>query len=106
MDAPLTALVGALREACVNAAKHSGASEVSVYVEVEAGEIDAYVRDRGVGFDPAAVAEDRKGIAESIVLRLTRYGGTARVDTVIGGGTEVHLHLPRTDAPVAVGGES
>jgi signal transduction histidine kinase/phage shock protein PspC (stress-responsive transcriptional regulator) len=99
MDAALTALVGALREACVNAAKHSGATEVSVFVEVDPAGVDAYVRDRGRGFDPAAVAEDRKGIAESIVLRLARHGGTARVDTTMDVGTEVHLHLPRRDTP-------
>ena len=42
----------AVGEATLNAARHSGATEVSVYVEVEDEAISAYVRDHGAGFDP------------------------------------------------------
>ena len=36
-----------------------------------------FVRDRGKGFDPAAVARDPRGISESIHARTTRNGGSA-----------------------------
>ena len=36
-----------------------------------------FVRDRGVGFDPAEVADDRQGVRGSIVGRMERHGGSA-----------------------------
>jgi signal transduction histidine kinase len=89
------ALVRAAGEAVANAAKHSGAPVVSVYVEGRPDGISAYVSDEGRGFDPAAVPGDRRGIADSIVGRMQRYGGTATVTSEPGEGTEVYLHVPR-----------
>jgi signal transduction histidine kinase/phage shock protein PspC (stress-responsive transcriptional regulator) len=83
----------AAREAMVNAAKFSGEHRVSVYAEVGADELEVFVRDRGVGFDPSEVAADRRGIAESIVARMDRVGGTASVRSAPGEGTEVRLRL-------------
>ncbi|HEV7761223.1 MAG TPA: PspC domain-containing protein, partial [Acidimicrobiales bacterium] len=93
-DERLEALVAALREAAVNAARHSGEPEVSVYVELADGEVEAYVRDRGKGFDRALVDRDRRGIADSIIGRMARHGGSAKVRSTPGEGTEVMLHLP------------
>jgi signal transduction histidine kinase len=93
VDAHLDALLGDVREAVVNAAKHSGASEVSVYVEVEGDRVEAFVRDRGRGFDPAATAGDRRGIADSIVGRMRRHGGRAQVHSTPGEGTEVTFEM-------------
>lgn len=93
VDDRLAALVGAVREAAINAARHSGAPEVSVYVEVEDQGVSAYVRDRGKGFDPTSVPEDRRGIAESVVGRMRRHGGTAEIASAPGEGTEVAMHL-------------
>jgi len=89
------ALVQAAREAMVNAARHSGASAVSLYAEVEEQRVSLFVRDRGRGFDPAAVPADRFGIAESVVGRMARYGGTAQVSSRPGEGTEIEFRLPR-----------
>jgi signal transduction histidine kinase len=92
-DAPLEertqALVLAAREAMANAARHSGAEEISVFVEPAA----VYVRDRGAGFDPETVGADRRGLAESIRGRMERVGGTAKITTAPGEGTEVELCL-------------
>jgi signal transduction histidine kinase len=95
MDERLFALVQASREAMVNAAKHAGIDEVSVYAEVEADAATVFVRDRGHGFDPAAVPKDRQGIRSSIVVRLERHGGSGRVHSAPGQGTEVELRVPR-----------
>jgi signal transduction histidine kinase len=92
---PRSALVLAAREAMANAAKFAGVDEIDVYAEVGEDEVAVFVRDRGAGFDPAAVADDRRGIRESIVGRLERAGGHATVTSVPGGGTEVELRLPR-----------
>ncbi|HKN98347.1 MAG TPA: PspC domain-containing protein [Pseudonocardiaceae bacterium] len=96
VDKDVAALVQATREATVNAAKHSGASEVSVYAEVEPDNVTVFVRDRGKGFDPAAVSPDRHGLADSIRGRMDRHGGSVKLKTTIGEGTEVQLGMPRT----------
>jgi signal transduction histidine kinase len=94
-DEGLRALVAACSEATLNAAKHSGVDEVSVYVEVEDGQVSAFVRDEGAGFDPGSVPDDRRGIADSIVRRMERHGGTAEIRSEAGRGTEVVLRLAR-----------
>jgi signal transduction histidine kinase len=91
-------LVLATREAMVNAAKHSGAASVAVYVEVEADRATVFVRDRGHGFDQADVPDDRGGISNSIVGRMQRASGVAKVLSTPGEGTEIELTLPRAAA--------
>ena len=98
LDAGLQAVVDACGEALTNAGKHSGVASVSLYIEVDTEAVTAFVRDRGKGFDPAAVPKDRRGIADSIRGRLQRHGGTADVVSSPGQGTEVRLRLPRADA--------
>ncbi|MGH3431109.1 MAG: sensor histidine kinase, partial [Terriglobales bacterium] len=91
------ALVAATREALINAAKHSGVSDISVYAEVETGEsgaVTAYVRDRGMGFSLAKIPADRHGVHRSIMERMRRHGGQAHVRTAAGRGTEVRLEMP------------
>ncbi|HXT46418.1 MAG TPA: PspC domain-containing protein [Pseudonocardiaceae bacterium] len=95
LEQPLPALVQASREAMVNAAKHAGVAEVSVYAEVEPGQVHVFIRDRGVGFDPAAIAADRHGLADSIRGRMQRHGGTVTLRTAPGEGTEVQLAIAR-----------
>jgi signal transduction histidine kinase len=95
LDENLSALLAAAGEATVNAAKWSGASVISLFAEVEPGEVSIVVRDRGKGFDPEAVPADRKGLAESVHGRMTRRGGTATVTTAPGEGTKVTLKMPR-----------
>ena len=79
-DAPLdphtAALVKAMREALLNAARH-GRVGVSVYVECTADLVEAFVRDRGPGFDLESVPQDRLGVRESVIGRMERHGGTA-----------------------------
>jgi signal transduction histidine kinase len=69
---------------------------ISLFAEVEAGSIQIVVRDRGKGFDPSSVRPDRKGVAESINGRMTRFGGTAVISSEIGEGTKVTLTMPQS----------
>jgi signal transduction histidine kinase len=98
VDEALAALGAATREALVNAANHSGTTAADLYTEVTAERVSVFVRDRGAGFDPAAVPPDRRGLRDSVTGRLTRLGGTAEVRTSPGEGTEVELSLPRSAA--------
>ncbi len=99
VDQHVAALVAAAREALVNAAKHAGAPTVSLYAEVEPGQLSVFVRDRGAGFDLSQVDGDRHGVRGSIIGRMARHGGHAEVRTSPGAGCEVRLVLPvRRDA--------
>ena len=97
-DSPLDdagrALVAAGSEAARNAAVHAGVDQVDVFLEVEPDRISLFVRDRGRGFDPAAVPPDRRGLADSVVGRIRRHGGVAVVRSSPGDGTEVELSVP------------
>jgi signal transduction histidine kinase len=102
-DCPLDehggAVVGAAREAMLNAAKFAGEAPVSVYAEVADERIQVFVRDRGAGFDPTAVPQARRGVRESIVGRMQRAGGRASVHALPDGGTEVEITIDRRERP-------
>ena len=95
MDQHLDALVKAVREATWNAVRHAS-PPVSAYVEVGPDAVEAFVRDHGSGFDLDAVPDDRAGVRESIIGRMERHGGTARIRRRADG-TEVELRLPVGD---------
>jgi signal transduction histidine kinase len=87
-------LLLATREAVVNAAKHADAPRVDVYAEASAAQLEVFVKDRGRGFSPDAVSTDRHGVRGSIIDRMERHGGSARVTSGPGEGTEVVLRMP------------
>ncbi|MEO3936170.1 PspC domain-containing protein [Dermatophilaceae bacterium Soc4.6] len=95
-DQPLdeggSALVKAAREAMLNAVRH-GAPPVSAYVEVGPHGVECFVRDHGEGFDLDEVGPDRLGVRQSILGRMERHGGSARIRH-LEGGTEIELTLP------------
>ena len=93
VDDDVRAIIAATGESLTNAARHSGTDRISVYSEVGRDATDVWISDHGVGFDPTAVAEDRHGIAESILGRMESKGGTATVSSAPGEGTEIHLYL-------------
>jgi signal transduction histidine kinase len=95
LDSDLAALAAAVREALVNAAKHSGVAAVSLYAEIEPGQVSVFVKDRGKGFEMDGIADDRQGVRGSIIGRVERHGGTVRVNTTPGIGTEVELRMTR-----------
>jgi len=95
LDDALAGLGAATREALVNAAKHAGVTSADLYTEVTAERVSVFVRDRGKGFDPDTVPDDRRGLRDSVTGRVTRLGGTAEVRSAPGEGTEVELALPR-----------
>jgi signal transduction histidine kinase len=99
LDPRAEAVLGAAREALLNAARHSGDSgPIRVYAEIDEAGIALFVRDRGSGFDPGAVAADRRGVRESIVGRMERAGGRADIRSSPGGGTEVAVEIAHENA--------
>lgn len=97
VDAP-EPLVAAAREAMLNAARHAGGT-VTVYVESAQDRVMIDVTDRGPGIDLEALPEGRMGVRESILGRMERAGGSARIVAGPGGsGTSVRLSAPRTSS--------
>jgi signal transduction histidine kinase/phage shock protein PspC (stress-responsive transcriptional regulator) len=91
------ALLGAAREAMLNAARHAGGT-VSVYLESSPAGVELTVTDRGPGLSLDDIPADRMGVRESILARMRRIGGTADIAPGPGGaGTEVRLFLPLTE---------
>jgi signal transduction histidine kinase len=82
-------LLGALREALSNAARHASASKVEV--TVEAGpELVLLVRDNGVGIGDTG---RRSGLA-NLTERAALLGGTMHAGPAEGGGTELEWRVP------------
>jgi len=96
IDDVARAILKAAREAAVKAAKHSGADTIAVFVEAGDEGIELFVRDRGAGFDPEAVPEDRMGVRRSIIDRMERHGGEASIRSAPGEGTEIRLSSRRS----------
>jgi signal transduction histidine kinase len=100
-EAPARALAAATGEALDNVRRHAGPdAKAWVLVEDDGAAVTVSVRDNGLGFAPGrleeAEAAGRLGVAQSIRGRLRDAGGTARLTSSPGQGTEVELHVPRT----------
>jgi len=95
LDPDTDALVKAAGEAMTNAARHSGAEKVSVFVEISDSAVEAFVGDHGKGFDLDAIDPARRGIIESLRGRMERHGGTVEITSIEGEGTDVQLHMNR-----------
>ena len=90
-------LLAAVRQALDNVVRHAGARAASVFAELEGGELVVSVRDDGGGFtyDEAALRADGKiGLLKSMKGRAEQLGGTMRVDSAPGRGTEVEFRVP------------
>ncbi|WP_245847367.1 ATP-binding protein [Dietzia natronolimnaea] len=88
------AVLGAVREALVNVAKHADVDTADVFVENDGQVLTAFVRDRGCGFDPDDVGDDRHGLSQSIRHRVESRGGSVTVRSTLGRGTEIGIEMP------------
>jgi signal transduction histidine kinase len=93
----LAAAVGAALD---NVRRHCGdETRAWVLVEDEDGEVTITIRDDGPGIAPgrlaAAATAGRLGVAQSIRGRVRDLGGTVRITSALGEGTEVEMRIPR-----------
>lgn len=75
------AVVLAATQAVSNAIVHAQGEGLSVGLRADALRLRVQVVDRGPGFDPSDIPDDRLGIRGSIVARMAAVGGRARVRT-------------------------
>ena len=85
------ALTRIAREAVANAARHSGAAQVSLSLARQGSRVRLCVSDNGSGFDPAIPA-DGFGLT-SMRDRASSVGGELRISSGPGRGTEVETTL-------------
>lgn len=85
----------AFKEAVHNVIKHSGATEVSIFLYLDDAGFDLVVRDNGKGFDPSAVPEraGRGNGLKNMKQRLEKLGGRCEVHSTHGTGTEIKFHV-------------
>ncbi len=93
-------LFQALRELLFNVVKHAGVEKATVEVSESNGRIEAIVKDRGRGFDPAGLRAEG-GHSEGVGLfgireRLTYFGGVMEIDSAPGKGSRFKMILPRS----------
>jgi signal transduction histidine kinase len=93
LDTKGEALVAAAREALRNAGRHAAGAPVTMFCEIGRERAEVFVRDAGPGFDPLAVASERRGIRDAMIGRMAVIGGRATIDSTPGEGTEVALVL-------------
>lgn len=94
--APATALClyRALQESLRNVAKHSGTRMARVNLNCDDHRLQLVVRDSGSGFDPGS-SRDKGGLGlRSMEERSRSLGGTFRIESQAGKGTEVTVEVP------------
>jgi signal transduction histidine kinase len=80
------------KEAVVNVAKHSGASEVLIAIEPEKDYIWIQIKDNGKGFDCNAIT-DGNGL-RNLKNRAVQIGGKLDVQSKAGEGTQINMVVP------------
>jgi signal transduction histidine kinase len=96
LDERFEALVASSREALTNAVKFAAeGGAVRLYAEIENGAARVFIDDRGPGFDTEKIPANRRGVRESIIGRMERFGGRAEIRSEPGEGTEVELTMRR-----------
>jgi signal transduction histidine kinase len=95
-----TEIAAAVGSALDNVVQHcEPGTKVWVLIEDEPAEVTVSVRDEGCGVPPERFAQaeqqGRLGVAQSIRGRIADLGGTVRITSAPGQGTEVELAVPR-----------
>ncbi|MEV1330823.1 DUF5931 domain-containing protein [Micromonospora costi] len=95
-----TELAAAAGAALDNVGRHAG-GRAWVLIEDEGETVTVSVRDEGPGIPDGrldeAASQGRLGVAQSIRGRIAALGGTVRIVSTPGAGTEVELAVPRSD---------
>jgi signal transduction histidine kinase len=90
----------ALRAALDNVRQHCPAgTRAWILIDDEPDQVTVTLRDDGPGFAARrlaeATADGRLGVAKAILGRVHELGGTARIESTPGDGTEVEFRIPR-----------
>ena len=83
-----------VQEALNNARRHSEAAAVSIHLEEQGNTIRLTIQDYGFGFELDQIDPSRFGI-RGIRERARLFGGTAKITSQPGNGTQIIVEIPR-----------
>jgi signal transduction histidine kinase len=83
----------AFKEALTNVVRHSGASEVTLSIQVEQGQLRLSISDNGRGFSPEGHTEAMDGVT-NMRARIEKLGGRFEITGNPGSGTMVRFDIP------------
>lgn len=86
-----------VQQALHNLCRHSRAEEAVIRLVHQNERLHLEIEDRGIGFDPAKVNEDRFGL-QGIRHRARLLNGRAVIESAPGKGTRIIVDLPAADA--------
>jgi signal transduction histidine kinase len=86
-----------VQQALHNVCRHSRADQADVRLFRRAEHLHLEIEDRGIGFDPAKVNEDRFGL-QGIRQRARLLHGRAVIESAPGKGTRIVVDLPAANA--------
>ncbi|HEX6512611.1 MAG TPA: ATP-binding protein, partial [Chloroflexota bacterium] len=87
------ALFRIVQEGLTNVAKHANASLARVQLRRAGDKVELIIKDNGRGFDVDQAHGDRLGLF-GIQERVSLLGGTLRIDSNRGRGTELNVSVP------------
>ena len=89
------ALLRIAQEALTNAARHAGATTITLSLQTRQQTIEFIITDDGKGFEPVE-NEVQYGLGLRLMQeRVQELQGTFLLQTAPGQGTRIHIHLPR-----------
>ena len=91
--AVMATLLRVARESLVNAARHSGASQIQFGLERQGKSLQMVISDPGVGFDASTIQADHGGL-HGMQQRITALAGQLEIESAPGSGTTIRVTLP------------
>jgi signal transduction histidine kinase len=82
-----------VREAASNALRHSGATGVTISLQLADGQVRLSVQDNGDGFDPAKTAGRGSGLI-NMAARVREFGGQLEIRSAPGDGAVISIRFP------------
>jgi len=92
-DRQATCLYRIVQEALTNCAKHAHAKHIEVRIKGDEDALSLFVRDDGAGFNPKTVSGKGLGLV-GIEERVREMGGSVKLESRMGNGTQLHVSLP------------
>jgi two-component system sensor histidine kinase UhpB len=101
-----TAFYRVVQEALTNVARHTNAQKVYITLKEQDNAIDATISDNGGGFDvdkllkKPAIGQERGWGLVGMLERAHLLDGNLHIESQIGKGTTIHIHIPVQLAPI------
>lgn len=85
-----------VQEALTNVARHAGIKRATVRLRATKKKLKVLVQDKGIGFDPIAMAEATTTGLSSMRERAAAVGAELKINSSPGSGTRIYVELPLT----------